>query len=502
MGSAKLSAAAGTTSPPDYDVIIIGAGLSGINAGYRVQSELPNYKYTILENRGAIGGTWDLFRYPGIRSDSDLHTFGFPWNPWTHNNAIADGALIKSYIEDCAHKFGIDRKIQFHHKLVAADWSSDHQQWSLSIQADGKEKTLTARFIILGTGYYDYNEPLEANIPGISNFKGKVIHPQFWPEDLDYDNKKIIVIGSGATAITLIPNLAKDAAKVTMLQRSPSYVMGFPRADTGDSWVRKWMPPWFANNYLRWKFIIMPLLFFKFCRAFPKQARKIIRGNTESQLPKTVPHDPAFNPTYNPWEQRLCICPDGDFFKSLGTGKADVVTDTIKTVTDSGIVTASGKNLEADIIVTATGLKIQMAGGAKISVDGNAISINSKFFWRSVMLQDIPNASVVMGYTNASWTLGSDTTANLLCRLFKYMDKNNLSSVTPRVAAGSKMADSAFLDFNSTYIEKAKGTLPRAGDRGPWLARSDYFTDTWTASYGSLRNLITDLHFTKMFEVK
>jgi len=468
------------------DVMIIGAGISGINAAYRVQTELPGCSYAILESRNAIGGTWDLFRYPGIRSDSDLHTFGFPWRPWSKANSIADGESIRTYIRESAEEYGIDRKIRFHHKLIAADWSSEQQNWSLAVEADGEKRVYTARFIILSTGYYDYSEPLQTTIPGLEKFQGQVIYPQFWPEDLDYAGKNVVIIGSGATAITLLPNIAEKAAKVTMLQRSPSYVMALPAVDPTGNFMKKWLPAWMASTLVRWKFLILPFIFFKFCRAFPNAARKVIQANTKKHLPPSIPHDPNFKPAYNPWEQRLCVCPDGDFFKALQNGNADVVTDTIKSVTSSGIQTASGKFIDADIIVTATGLKMQLAGGARISSDGVPVDISTKFMWKGVMLQDMPNAAFVIGYTNASWTLGADATAQTVCRLMKHMDSINASSAVPRVPVGQKIKSTPVLNLNSTYIEKAKGMLPRAGDVAPWLPRANYLADYWVSNYGDV----------------
>ena len=476
----------------DFDMIIIGAGISGINVGYRVQTQLPNYNYTILESRAAIGGTWDLFRYPGIRSDSDLHTFGFPWRPWTDKKAIADGTSIRNYIRESAEAYGIDKKIQFHHRLLAADWSSDEKRWALSVDADGEKQTYHTRFIVFSTGYYDYSTPLQASIPGIDNFKGKIIHPQFWPEDYDYSGKKMIIIGSGATAITLLPVVAEKASKVTMLQRSPTYVMSLPSSDPMGNFVRRFLPNWLAFKIVRWKFLILPFIFFQFCRVFPNAARAVLKRRAEADMPKNIPHDPTFKPKYNPWEQRLCVCPDGDFWKALHTGNANVVTDHIETVTEHGITTQNGTKLDADIIVTATGLKMQLAGGARVTVDGKAIDFGEKFMWKGMMLQDLPNAAFVIGYTNASWTLGADATAQHITRMLNYMEKKGLTSATPRVAKGEKLAASPVLNLSSTYIEKAKGQLPKAGDSGPWKPRSSYLTDRWIASHG---NLTTGMHF-------
>ncbi|QSZ32383.1 hypothetical protein DSL72_001957 [Monilinia vaccinii-corymbosi] len=476
----------------DYDVVIVGAGLSGINAAYRIQTELPELTYTILENRGAIGGTWDLFRYPGIRSDSDLHTFGFPWRPWLSSTSIADGESIRTYFKESAEEYGIDKKIQFRHNVTSTDWSTEEQQWSISVDSDGRKSTIKGRWIVWSTGYYNYAEPLEGNIPGIDNFEGQKIHPQFWPEDLDYKNKKIVVIGSGATAITLIPSLAKEAAKVTMLQRSPSWVMSLPAEDYIGSLMRKYFPSWIASPIIRWRFLVVPSLFFHFCRKFPNAARGILRRRTKREIPSSIPLDPNFNPRYNPWEQRLCTCPDGDFFKSLHTGKVDIVTDTIKTVTSSGIDLVSGKTLDADIIITATGLKVQLAGGATVSIDGTPYDYAAKYVWKGLMLQDLPNSVIVVGYTNASWTLGADVTAGVFVRLLKHMRENTFSSTVPKIH-NDEMKPTPLLNLSSTYVEKAKGRLPLAGDRGPWKPRQNYLVDYWVARYG---NLTEDLEFT------
>jgi cation diffusion facilitator CzcD-associated flavoprotein CzcO len=483
----------------DYDMIIVGAGISGINAAYRFQTETPNLSYTILEARGEMGGTWDLFRYPGIRSDSDLHTFGFAWRPWASERAIADAPSIRKYIKESAAEYGIDRNIRYHHKLIAADWSSSRQSWSLIVDADGIKKYYTARFVLFSTGYYDYDEPLEAKIPGIEDFKGTVVHPQFWPEDLDYVNKNVVVIGSGATAITLLPSLAQEAAHVTMLQRSPSYILAQPAVDRLGTLAHKWLPSSIAFKIVRWKFLLLPLLFFNFCRSFPNAARNLLRKATAQHLPKGTPIDPDFQPAYNPWDQRLCVCPDGDFYKSLSSGKTSIVTAHIDKVSaDSITLKESGRTLKPDIIVTATGLKIRLVGGASVTVDGNRLMVNDKFFWKGLMLQDLPNAAVVIGYTNASWTLGADATAKTICRLIKYMDARGLGVATPRLGKeGKGMKATSVLDLNSTYVEKAKGVLPKAGDRGPWKARSNYFRDLWEANWG---NLEKGMEFTPILE--
>ena len=470
----------------DYDVIIIGAGISGVNSAYWLQKELPESTYTILEQRDSMGGTWDLFRYPGIRSDSDLHTFGFSWRPWSKANAIADGPSIKSYMKDSAQQYGIDTKIRYRHSLKTADWSSAQKQWTITVDADGTPKTYTTRFLWMGTGYYDYHTPLKTEIPGIDSFQGKKIHPQFWPEDYDYTGKKIVIIGSGATAITLLPNLVEKAAHVTILQRSPSYIMSLP--NNHESWIHKYLPSFFSQKIARMQFILMPWFLFNFVRRFPNFGRNMMRKLTIPQLPKSIPHDPHFKPRYKPWDQRLCLCPDGDFFKALHTGKADMVTSAIKTVTATGIETETGLTLDADVIITATGLKMQVGGGTTFSIDGQAFKTPEKFMYRTAMLQDLPNASFVIGYDNASWTLGADTTAILVTRILKYMKANHYTQVTPTLDRPESLNISPMLHLNSTYVEKAKGLIPKTGDSGPWMGRTSYMQDLWKAKYADIKH--------------
>jgi cation diffusion facilitator CzcD-associated flavoprotein CzcO len=472
----------------EFDVVIIGAGLSGINAAQRVQMQLPGLTYTILEARGAIGGTWDLFKYPGIRSDSDLYTFGFPWRPWESTKAIADGPSIKQYLIESAAEYGIDKHIQYRHKLLAADWSSKTQTWSLAIDTNGEKKYLKAKFVIYGSGYYDYDEPLQTTIPNIDTFKGTTIHPQFWPQDLDYTSKKTVIIGSGATAVTLLPVLAETAASVTMLQRSPTYILSQPATDSG-SWIRRLFPSWIAHALVRWKYMWGMWLYFQFCQEFPIKAKEQIAAATTKELPSRVKQDPNFNPSYNPWEQRLCVCPDGDFFKALRKGNAHVVTDTIETVTETGIRTLRGETLDTDIIVTATGLKMIFAGGVKITLNGTHVDVKDKYLWKGVLMQDIPNTAFLLGYTNASWTLGAEASMQLFCRIVRYMAPRGLGGVTPRVEDESKLQPMSMINLKSTYILAAKGVLPKCGDLRPWRARASYFKDFWDAKFGRFEGL-------------
>lgn len=480
-----------------YDIVVVGAGISGINAGYRIQTMLPNYKYTILEARGGIGGTWDFFKYPGIRSDSDLHTFGFPWQPWTEQKSIADGESIVNYIKDTASQHGISDHVQFHRRVTSADWSSEQQHWKLDISInDGEKKTrYHTRFVMWASGYYDYQEPLATSIAGLENFKGTTVHPQFWPSDLDYADKRIVIVGSGATAVTLLPSLAKTAQHVTMLQRSPGYLVTMPQHDPLESFMRKVFPMWIVHKIVRLKWLMMPWLFFNFCRTFPNAARKVMRTRTEKELPKNVPHDPHFEPAYTPWQQRLCVCPDGDFFQCLHEGKADVATGQIETMSSDTITLKSGQEIKADIIVTATGLKVQMIGGSGLSVDGEAIKVGQKFFWKGLLLQDVPNSAFVVGYTNASWTLGADATAQHFARIIKTMHSRGDTAVIPRLEDESKLKELPLLNLNSTYVTRGEGMLPKAASSAPWKPRSNYFSDYWEARIG---NISTGLEFQRV----
>lgn len=478
----------------DVDVAIIGAGISGINAAYRIQTQAPKgTRYAILEARDDIGGTWNFFKYPGIRSDSDLHTFGFPWRPWPERRPIADGPSIMKYLRESASTYGIDKQIRFRHRLISADWSSHNLMWTLNVRVNGEPRILHARFLIMGTGYFDYDEPLQASIPGLDRFKGKVVHPQFWPEDLEYEGKRMVIIGSGATAVTLLPSVAKKAEHVVMLQRSPSYVLSLPSKDKVGGLLHRLLPSSIAYPIQRIQWILLTYILYYYCRIFPNAAKRFLKREAIRQLPKDIPYDPHFEPAYNPWDQRLCLCPDGDFYKALRKGKASIATGSITTVTETGIELQDGSFIGADIIVTATGLKILVAGGARFSVDGKPINPAEKFLWKGVMMQDLPNAAFVIGYTNASWTLGADATAQLITRLLNMMKKKNVVAAAPRLEHPEKMKSSPMLSLSSTYIQKAVSIMPKVGE-GQWAPRNNYFVDIKEARWG---DIVSGLQFYK-----
>jgi cation diffusion facilitator CzcD-associated flavoprotein CzcO len=471
-----------TNEQTSFDVLIIGAGISGINAAYRLQEAFPNYRYAILEARDRIGGTWDLFRYPGIRSDSDLYTFGFSWYPWNRSNPIGEGQDILTYLQDAMTTHNISPHVQFHHRVLSVEW--DQQTWTVNIQHDGSQFQYTAKFLIFGTGYYDHSEPLATTIPGIENFKGDVIHPQFWPEDFDYTNKNIVIIGSGATAVTLAPKLSEKADRVTMLQRSPTYLASLPNRHSG-SWLSRILPTTINYYINRMKRLIIGHLMYAFCRAYPNAARGILEKGMSKQLPPGFPLNPHFKPRYNPWEQRLCVCPNGDFFAAIRSGKTHVVTDYIETVDSDGIQLKSGQRLTADTIVTATGLKWRFMGGIPITVNGEKIDISEKYMWNGFMMQDLPNAAALVGYASLSWTLGADASMSSICRLIKLMNSKGYSVARPSLKDSSKLEPRPLLDLSSNYIKRAEG-MPRAASLRPWIGRTGYFSDMWFAIFGNI----------------
>ena len=473
-----------------FDVLIIGAGLSGIGAGYRLQTECPGKSYAILEGRDAIGGTWDLFRYPGIRSDSDMFTLGYPFRPWNGAKAIADGPSILSYVRDTAAAYCIDRRIRFNQRVISAAWSSDTATWTVEAQAvdDGAAETTsyTCNFLYTCCGYYSYKGGFMPDFAGIDDYTGQVIHPQKWPDDLDYSGKRIVVIGSGATAVTLVPAIAEDAAHVTMLQRSPTYITALPSRDVLADKIRALLPEDLAHRVVRWKNVLLTLFFFQMSRRAPKMMRKLITDAAAKALPPTVDVDPHFVPTYNPWDQRMCLVPDGDFFKALRSGKADVVTDRIDRFTESGIRLESGAELDADIVVAATGLTLVAVGEMCLTVDGRRIDPSDTFTYRGYMLSGIPNFALCVGYTNASWTLRADLTSRSVCKLLNYMVDHGYDEAVPTVDA-STIEARPLLGLSSGYIQRATGVLPRQGSRDPWNLRQNYVLDAFTTRFGDIK---------------
>jgi cation diffusion facilitator CzcD-associated flavoprotein CzcO len=475
------------------DVAIIGAGISGINTAYRVQKARPDSKYTIFESRNEIGGTWSLFKYPGIRSDSDLFTFGFEWNHWPSDEVIADGPAILEYLDKSLKQFDGDKHLALKHKLISLNWSSSEQLWTLRFHVTTgndyekyEEKVVKSRWVVLGTGYYDYDEALPAEIAGLDNFKGTVIHPQFWPEDIDLTGKRVAIIGSGATAITILPNIIDKAAHVTLVQRSPSYIGVIPRTDSSAWFFKRLLPFSWATKILRVKFLVLSFLFVNFCLAFPNVARKLIARGVKKELPSNIPIDPHFTPRYLPWHQRFCLSPDGDLYEALRSGKAHVVTGTIENVTENSIHISDQpeSTIDADVIITATGLKIKVGGGAQLSFDDVPFKPAEKMLWKGCMLRDTPNLVCVIGYVNASWTLGADVAAKTLTRMIELLRKTGSSSVTPIMPDGVRRRPAMMM--SSTYLLKGKGEMPRSGSKYPWLGRRNYFVDMWDAMFGDV----------------
>ena len=463
------------------DVVIVGAGLSGIGAAYHLTEKCPDQQFLILESRNAIGGTWDLFRYPGIRSDSDMHTLGYSFKPWKSAKAIADGPSILRYVKETAAENHIDEKIRYSHKLTAANWDSDSSRWTLTVaQTDtGNSVQISCNFLYMCAGYYNYNQPHEPELPQLDNFKGTVVHPQFWPKDLDYENKKVVVIGSGATAVTLVPSMADKAAKVTMLQRSPTYIISRPSEDWFANGMRALLPHKLAYAITRFRNTRFQEWIYKRTRRNPARIKKILLDAVRKELGADFDVDKHFTPKYNPWDQRLCLVPDSDLFAALKNGSADVVTDHIETFTDSGIQLKSGDQLDADIIVTATGLQLVLMGGAAISIDGEAADFSKLWTYKGLMNSDIPNMVATFGYINASWTLRADLTAEWVCRLLNHMRETNTSMVVPKVSAElHNMPQRDWIaDFPAGYMTRVMHLFPKQGDREPWINTQDFRRD-------------------------
>jgi monooxygenase len=473
-----MSSASLDTTPGHVDVLIVGAGVSGIGAAYYLQREHPQRSFMILEARDATGGTWDLFRFPGIRSDSDLHTFGYEFKPWRDEHAIASADKILAYLRETAAEHGIDRKIRFRSKVVSASWSSQDARWTVEVdRADtGERTTLTCNWLFCAGGYYRYDEGFTPRFEGRERFRGLIIHPQHWPADLDYTGQRVLVIGSGATAVTLIPAMADTAAHVTMLQRTPSYVMAMPSKDKLANRLRTLLGEDRGYAITRRKNIIQQQAIWRFCQKYPKAARRIIRNLNAKMLPAGYPVDEHFNPPYNPWDQRLCLAPNGDLFKAIRNGHASIVTDRIATFTEQGVLLESGRELEADIIVTATGLNVQAMGGMSLTVDGRPISLPDTIAFKGMMLSGVPNFAYAIGYTNSSWTLKIGLLCEHFCRLLAYMDAHGYNTARPE-PADPDMPTRPLLNFAAGYVQRAIGQLPRQGDRAPWLTSMSYASD-------------------------
>jgi len=477
-------------APEHFDVLIMGAGLSGIGAAYHLQKLCPSKSYVILEQRKQIGGTWDLFRYPGIRSDSDMLTMGYSFRPWTHPRAISPGDDIRNYIADTARDAGITRNIRFQHEIKHASWSSQHAKWSVAALRklpDGREEpvTLTCNFLLSCAGYYRYSAGYAPEFPNASRFQGRIVHPQAWPEDLDYAGKRMVIIGSGATAVTLLPALARTAGHVTMLQRSPTYIVSLPEQDRIANWLRRFLPAMWAYRLSRWKNVGYMTYVYQLARRYPNFVKEGILKKISEHLGPNYDVETHFNPRYDPWTQRLCLVPDGDFFEAIKANRASVVTDHIETFTEKGLLLKSGKELEADIIITATGLVMQMFGGVELSVDGQRVDPGTALAYKGVMMSGVPNLASVFGYINASWTLKADLISTYVCRLLNLMDRKGVRQVTPKSRGESAVAN--FVEnFSSGYVQRAVANWPKQGSKPPWRVYQNYFRDFVSLKWASL----------------
>ena len=467
-----------------FDVVIVGAGISGIGAAWHLQTRCPDRSFVILEGREAIGGTWDLFRYPGIRSDSDMYTLGFGFKPWTAAKAIADGPAILSYLNETIRENGIERHVRLSHRVISAEWSTADARWTVAVDRAGERVRFTCNFLHLCSGYYNYQRGHAPEFKGAEDFAGRIVHPQFWPDDLDYADKRVVVIGSGATAVTLVPEMAKQAAHVTMLQRSPTYVVSRPSEDAVAEWLKRRLPPKAAYAAVRWKNVLLGQFFFSRARKYPAKAKERLLGWAREHVGDEMVAK-HFTPTYNPWDQRLCLVPDADLFAALKRGDASVVTDRIDRFTADGILLESGETLPADIIVTATGLELQLMAGIELAIDGTRVDPAKSLNYKGMMFSDIPNLALSFGYTNASWTLKADLTAGYLCRLLNTMRERGLRQATPRLG-DEPLEVVPFLDFTSGYVTRAMDKFPKQGSKAPWRLHQNYLKDVFALRHGSI----------------
>jgi monooxygenase len=469
------------------DVIVVGAGISGIAAAYNLQKSCPNKSFAILEGRSALGGTWDLFKYPGIRSDSDMHTLGFRFKPWIHKKSIADASSILEYLNETVDEYGIRDKIVFNQKVTAANWLSDKSFWELNVMNEGQSISMTCNFLFLCGGYYSYDKPYMPKFPKQDQFEGQVIHPQFWDESIDCSDKKVVVIGSGATAVTLVPAIAKNAAHVTMLQRSPSYVVSAPGEDSWSQALNKIFPIRLTYFLIRWKNIFRTSLGFYLSRKYPERVKDRLINLVREELGNDYDVEKHFTPRYNPWDQRMCLVPDSDLFNSIKSGKASVVTDHIDHFTENGILVKSGEHLEADIIVTATGIELNALNDIEVSVNNEKVEPHNRLSYKGMMLSGVPNLAFSFGYVNASWTLRADLTCEYVCRLLNRMDKLGVNTCIPQEDP-TAIVDDEYIDFSSGYVQRALDRLPKQGKKAPWRNYQNYLKDIFLVRLFSLKD--------------
>ena len=479
-----------STQGEQFDVLIIGAGLSGVGAGYHLKTKCPSKRFLILESRGSIGGTWDLFRYPGVRSDSDMFTLGYSFKPWTDAKAIADGPQILNYVRETAAENGIDNNIRFRHRVKRASWSSKDARWTVEAERTALEGstevvTFTCNFLFSCAGYYRYEEGYTPQFAGIADFEGQIIHPQRWPADLDYTGKRVVVVGSGATAVTLVPEMAKTAGHVTMLQRSPTYVVSRPAQDLLANRLRRNLPASIAYQLIRWRNVLLGMYFFQLSRRKPARVKQWILGGVRMALGPDYDVATHFTPRYNPWDQRLCLVPDGDLFKAIRENRASVITKEIDTFTKGGVRLTDGSELEADIVITATGLVLQVLGGVEVSVDGRAIDFAKELTYKGMMYADVPNLASAFGYTNASWTLKCDLTCEYVCRLINYMDRHNYRQCMPH-NGDPTIEPMPSIDFSSGYVQRSIAKLPKQGSKRPWRLYQNYAFDIVSLRLGKV----------------
>ncbi|MFC9788804.1 flavin-containing monooxygenase [Rhodococcus sp. NPDC127528] len=476
-----------TTAPEHLDVLIVGAGLSGIGAAHQIQANFPARSFAIFEARDAIGGTWDLFRYPGVRSDSDMQTLGYRFRPWTDEKSIADGPAILDYVRDTAREAGLDQRIRFGHKVIRAQWSTPDARWTVQASHGDEVVTVTCTFLYLCSGYYRYDEGFTPNFEGTDRFEGSIVHPQHWPEELDYTGKKVVIVGSGATAVTLVPAMSERAEHVTMLQRSPTYIAALPSRDPITNGLRRLLGDRLSYPIARWKNVAFMTVTFQLSQRRPRLIKAVLRRAQERALPAGYDIDTHFTPRYNPWDQRMCLVPDGDLFRAIRHGEASIVTDRIVTFTEKGLALESGRELEADVIVTATGLNLLAFGGIDLVVDGRTVSLPDTLAYKGMMLSDVPNFVFTIGYTNASWTLKADLVSDYVCRLLAHMDDKGHAVCVP-TNDDPTLTTRPLLDFAAGYVTRSIDEFPRAGSRSPWQLGMSYAHDVVTLRHGKIED--------------